>query len=115
MDRQRSRRLLLSGLLGLSLTACSTAEPPKPEVRTRVVTETVEVTPQACLDAVSDARLLLVSIGDSTSLVMQAIVAGSNQDVNGAKVVVGQAEAIERDISNSPFSLNADACELSGP
>lgn len=84
-------------VLGIAASP-STAEP---ETVTETVTVTaepeevqVEVTPQACLDALDDADTALVMAGDGFSVVADAFGASADLDVYALEVALGELESM---------------------
>jgi hypothetical protein len=123
--------LLLAVTIGVVIGASgSTAETAAPVVKTKTVTETVEVTPQSCLDALDAAEGVVSSAADYVNLtvqwprlVLRALRAGVNMDMTAVDNITADingltadTRAITADVRPQVKQFNSaeDACRAAG-
>lgn len=102
--------LFVGGVALVSLTSCSTT--PTHNVEPRTVTKTVEVVPQACLDALDEADHGFTVASKVVGALSAGITAASNYDADGVSRATGDVQAYTSELSaiTDPYNTNKTAC-----
>ena len=101
--------------LGLAVGASAQPEPEviqaEPVVEVETITETVERTPQVCLEAIDSARAGFSVVVDVMDVTVPALEAAFYRDIAGMEAATADMEALNAEINSNNFATEAAACE----
>lgn len=114
-----SRRLFTIGvpviafLVGGALATGAAGAPAEPEVRTETetVTETVETTPQSCIDALDHSESLFGKFADALDIAGDSIMAAVNFDLDALDEGTAKLEEMTPEVADIRSDYDAAAME----